>query len=95
MSSLATKRDEVPGLADKLGQARVAAGLSVADASSGSDVHRVSISEYEAGRKTPGLAVLIRLARAYGVTINDLVPADLVASLPPDEPVARPMGKFK
>ena len=86
------KRDELPGLGAKLTEARKAAGLTIVDAADKSDVHRVSIGEYEANRKTPTVAVLIKLAAAYSVSVADLLPSPDPVPLPP---VARPMGKRK
>ena len=79
------KRDELPGLGAKLTEARKAAGLSIVDAGEKSEVHRVSIGEYEAGRKTPTVAILMKLAAAYGVGVSDL--------LPTPEPVAPPVTR--
>ena len=84
------KRDAVPGLPARLVAVREAAGLSQSTAAAQAGIDRPNLSNYETGVRTPGLAVAIRLARAYGVTLNDLVPADEVAALPPDEPEDRP-----
>jgi transcriptional regulator with XRE-family HTH domain len=68
------KRDEVPGLAEKLKAAREAAGLSQVAAEAASGVHRVTISVFESGGRTPTLATLLKLAEAYGVDVAELIP---------------------
>ena len=84
------KRDAVPGLPARLVAVRESAGLSQAAAASLAGIDRPNLSHYETGFRTPGLAVTIRLARAYGVTLNDLVPTDELAALPLDEPEVEP-----
>lgn len=56
-----------------LAKIRKARGLTQRKLSIMSGVHRVSIARYEAGRVSPNIRVLERLAVALGVTIDDLV----------------------
>lgn len=69
------KRDHVPGVADKLRAARAAAGLSQIQAGEASGVHQVQIAKYETDKATPTIAVLLRLAEAYGIDARELLPA--------------------
>jgi transcriptional regulator with XRE-family HTH domain len=84
------KRDEVPGLGVVLREHRTRLGLTLSQVEQSAGVAVPNLSLYERGEKTPGVAVLIRLSRAYQVTLNDLVPADALAALPPDDPEDRP-----
>ena len=81
-----TKRDEVPGLPEKLKAAREAAGLSQVEAEAASGVHRVTISVFESGDRTPTIATLLKLAEAYRVDVADLIPRPQKAAEPPAEP---------
>ena len=88
------RRDSVHGLAAKLAAARVASGLSQTAASDAANVSRPNLSRYEAGTKTPTLAVLLKLAAAYGVGVADLLPTPKPIAPPPaPRPPAR--GKHK
>ena len=82
------KRDELPGLPAKLKAARESLGMSFTDAGEASKVHRVNIAAYEAGRQTPTLPVLFKLAVAYGVSPCDLLPIPEMS--PPPAPPAAP-----
>lgn len=66
----------VEGLADKLASARKAAGLSQVQASEATGIKQTNISVFERGKKTPTLATLIKLAKAYGVDPCDLIPKE-------------------
>lgn len=89
------KRDDVPGLGAALREHRSRLGMTMLQVEQATGIAVPTLSLYERGGKTPGVAVLIRLARAYGVTLSDIVPVDELAALPPDEPEDRPMGKRK
>lgn len=80
------KRDEVPGLAEKLKVARKTADMSQAEAGEASGVHPISIAQFETGTRTPTLATLYKLAAAYGVNVCELLPGG-------EEPA--PKGKRK
>jgi transcriptional regulator with XRE-family HTH domain len=67
-------REVVPGLAGKLKAAREAAGLTQKAAGEKADVHHVSIARFETETRVPTLAVLYKLADAYGVGVCDLLP---------------------
>lgn len=87
------KRDDVPGLGDRLKQARVKCGFTQTQAGGASGVHQTNISEFEQGLKTPTLATLIRLAVAYRVSLSDLVPLPGVRAAetaPPPESTTSP-----
>ncbi|WP_439627614.1 helix-turn-helix domain-containing protein [Gemmata sp.] len=75
-------RELVDGLAAKLKAARDAAGLSQQDAGEKSGVHHVSIARFETDKRVPTLAILYKLAAAYGVTVCDLLPPADGESLP-------------
>jgi transcriptional regulator with XRE-family HTH domain len=87
---LMPNRDTVPGLADKLKEARAATGLSQIEAGQKSGVHHVSIAKFETDKSTPTLRVLIKLAETYGVTVVDLLPESLTKKLPSKRPAKRP-----
>lgn len=46
----------------------------MAQVSATTGVNQSNLSQYESGSKTPTLALLYRLARAYGVNVCDLLP---------------------
>ena len=52
---------------------REARGLSLADLSEQTGVSVSTLSRLETGARTPGLGHLVALARAYGVSLDDLV----------------------
>lgn len=87
-TALMANRDHIPGLGAKLRAARENSGLSQVEAGAASGVHHVSIAQYETDKRTPTLAVVMRLAAAYGVTVADLLPA-------PPEPDEKPKKKPK
>ena len=60
-------------LKDNLRKARASAKMTQAQAAERADVPQSNISQYETGSRTPGVDVLGRLARAYGVTISKLL----------------------
>lgn len=70
------KRDQVPGLAAKLKAARERSGLTQEQVAEAASVSRASLSQYESGSKTPTLAVIYKLAAAYGVKATTLLPPD-------------------
>lgn len=89
------KRDEVEGLGETLAACRAAAGMTLSQVEDVSGVPMTNLSAYERGLKTPTLAKLYALSRAYGVPVAELLPADALAALPPDDPGERPLGKRK
>ena len=70
-------REVVPGLAEKLKAAREKAGLSQIQAGEKAGVHHVSIARFETDARVPTLAILYKLAEAYGVNVCDLLPEKL------------------
>jgi transcriptional regulator with XRE-family HTH domain len=48
--------------------------MSQQDAADASGVHQVSIARYETDKAVPTLAVLYKLAEAYGVDVTELLP---------------------
>ena len=93
-------RDSIAGLAAKLVAARIAVGLTQSAAADAAKLDNGNLSRYESGAKTPTLAVMIRLAAAYGVSVADLLPtsepaasaspAGIVPRAGPTEPAAPP-----
>lgn len=84
------KRDEVPGLGAILKGHRSRLEMTLAQVAEESGVTLANLSLFERDAKTPTLATLYKIARAYSVTVSDLLPADALAALPPDEPEDRP-----
>jgi transcriptional regulator with XRE-family HTH domain len=68
------KRDFVPGVAERLVSAREGKELTQAEAARRAKIAPQNLYHYELGNKTPGLLVLYRFARGYGVPIADLLP---------------------
>ena len=56
-----------------LAKVRKAKGMTQRKLSIKSGVHRVSIARYEAGKVSPNVRALERLAEALGVPIDDIV----------------------
>jgi putative transcriptional regulator len=48
-------------------------GLTQAQLAAQLDVHRVTIATWETGRYRPSVDMLLRLAKALGVTVTDLL----------------------
>ena len=67
-------RDAIPGIGALLIAARESARLTLRDAGEAAKVSFQNLGMYEREEKTPSVAVLRRIAAAYGVTLNDLVP---------------------
>ena len=82
------KRDVVPGLGAKMREYRTKAGLKATDLTAICGVHQPSLSVYESDARAPTLAVLMRLAKAYGVSVCDFLPAEDLPLLPPAPPAA-------
>lgn len=78
------RRDVLTGMGELLRKARENAGLSTRQVKV---VAHSTLTLYELEKKAPGIAVLRRLAAAYGVSIADLVPP--VADDPPPAPKPR------
>ncbi len=68
------KRDAVPGIGKRLKDARSAAGLGLREAAIAASTYHSTLSTYESEKKMPTVAVLRRLAKAYGVTTCELIP---------------------
>lgn len=68
------EREIIPGLAAKLRTAREAAGLSQQQAAEATGMYQASIGRYETDKRVPTLAVLYKLAAAYGVEVSELLP---------------------
>lgn len=63
----------VPGLGTRLRQARELAGFNQRESADATGVAREVISYWENERRTPGYAQLVRLAEAYGVSLDYLL----------------------
>lgn len=74
------KHDEVPGLPERLKQAREAAGLSQAQVAKLLRMHRPSITEMELGRRRVSAAELKALAELYLVSVEWLLGEPTVKS---------------
>jgi transcriptional regulator with XRE-family HTH domain len=64
----------------KLRSAREAAGVSVEESGVATCRSARTIVGYEAGEHRPPLAIAAKLARLYGVSLDDLRVAEVVAS---------------
>lgn len=64
----------VPGLAKRLRSLRLAAGLTVAEVARRSRISDGTIYKIETQDRNLSLGYAVKLARALGVTLNDLVP---------------------
>ena len=87
---------EVMGFKENLKRFREAKGWTQAEAARAAEVPFRSYQNWEIGGREPRFDALIRLARAFGVTPNDLqegVGREPVAEESPAVP--RPMGKRK
>lgn len=82
----APKRDYVAGVGAKLAAARDACGMSQVAAAGAAGIGRGNLWQYETDRKAPTLAVLKRLADAYGATVCSLLPEGWEAPAPPAAP---------
>ena len=83
-------RDFVAGVGAKLIAAREAAGMTQVAAAAAAAIGRGNLWQYERDRKAPTLAVLKRLADAYGATVCSLLPEGWQAPSPPPAPPAAP-----
>lgn len=57
----------------KLIKYRKAAKLSQSDVAKKLDCTASAVNQYEKGKRQPSVDVLVKLAKIYGCTINDLV----------------------
>ena len=62
-----------PMIGDEIRNARLSAGLSQEELASQADVHRTYVSLLERNRKSPTLAVLLRICDALGVSAARMV----------------------
>ena len=89
-------RNPVDDLPAKLLAVRESVGLSRPNAALLAVVGKGNLWQYETGAKTPTLAVLYKLAAAYGCNVCDLLPGGILHTPEPVAPARpRPMGKRK
>jgi transcriptional regulator with XRE-family HTH domain len=67
------------GVADRLGELRARSGRTLAELSAQTGVSISTLSRLESGLRRPTLDLLIRLAAAYGASLDDLVGAPQIA----------------
>jgi transcriptional regulator with XRE-family HTH domain len=67
------------GVADRLRRLRVASGRTLAEMSGQTGVSVSTLSRLESGLRRPTLDLLIRLAAAYGASLDDVVGAPQIA----------------
>ncbi len=72
---LADGRDAVSELADQIRKLRRAKGWTLDELATASGVSRSMLSQVERGKANPTLAVAFRIARAFAVSLDDLVVA--------------------
>ena len=82
-------------LAEKLTQARKAAGLTQADVAAKLNVSRQAVSRWESGQSKPSTEKLLALGELYGVSIDRLLNTENVdkpvVETSPDLPEAEPL----
>ena len=59
---------------ERLRTLRLAKGLRLRELASAVNLNTATVSSIETGKKGPSLAALTRLARFYGVAIDNLIP---------------------
>ena len=59
----------------KLKQFREEKGLSLVDVAKRLNVSRITVWNYESGKRKPSFDVLVQLAKIYGCSVNDFVEA--------------------
>lgn len=67
--------DVLAGVGPRLRQLRTRRGTTLADLSAETGISVSTLSRLESGRRRPALELLLPLARAYGVPLDDLVGA--------------------
>ena len=70
----------VAGFGERLKELREARGLSQSSLAEKAGTHPDSVWKFERSMRNPSLGIATRLARALGVTLNDLVPEFAQAS---------------
>lgn len=63
----------VTNVGTRLRERRLAMGLTQRQLETESGISRHEVSRYEGGRRTPRLQTIARLARALGVSVDDLL----------------------
>lgn len=61
------------GFGARFKECRIAVGLSQTDAAQAAGVHQTAISMYELDKRVPTADVIIKMALAYGVSIDYLL----------------------
>ena len=61
------------GFGARFKECRIVAGLSQTDAARAAGVHQTAISMYELDKRVPTADVIIKMALAYGVSIDYLL----------------------
>ena len=61
---------------------RKARGMTQMELAKASGIHNITICKYEVGEVIPSLKNAEKLAKALGVTVNDLIAEDEDASVP-------------
>jgi transcriptional regulator with XRE-family HTH domain len=69
----------IDGVADRLRELRARSGRTLSDLSAQTGVSISTLSRLESGLRRPTLDLLIRLASAYGASLDDLVGAPQIA----------------
>lgn len=69
----------IDGVADRLRELRARSGRTLSDLSAQTGVSISTLSRLESGLRRPTLDLLIRLAAAYGASLDDLVGAPQIA----------------
>lgn len=69
----AARKERKKAVADRLQQVRKARGMKQQDAAEKTGINVVTLSGYEIGKNEPNMEALVRLADAYGVSLDYLL----------------------
>jgi len=69
---MANDEEFVAVVSRRLSQARASAGITQVEAAARAECTQEAISQYESGRRIPRLPLAVRLAQAYGRSMDDL-----------------------